>query len=266
MNITVVGVAGRMGQALVRRLCAHPELQLAAAIARPGSDVVGEDAGVLAGAGASGVGITEDVEAGIAAADLTIDFSTPAASRRVLDQCRVAGKPLVIGTTGFTADDLAAITEASEDIAIVLAPNMSVGVNLTFKLVEMAAKVLGDEVDVEVIEAHHRDKVDAPSGTAVRMGEILARVLERDLEQDAVYGRQGQVGSRARSTIGFSSVRGGDIIGEHTVMFAGVGERIELTHRAGSRDNFVTGALRAAVFALERESGLFDMQDVLGLS
>ena len=266
MNITVVGVAGRMGQALVRRLCAHPDLRLAAAVARPGSDALGEDAGVLAGAGASGVPVTDDVAAGVAAAELIIDFSTPAASRRVLGECLAAGKRLVIGTTGFTPDDLEAISEASKHIAIVLAPNMSVGVNLTFKLIEMAARALGDDVDVEVIEAHHRDKVDAPSGTAVRMGEILGQVLGRDLEQDAVYGRQGQVGARARSTIGFSSIRGGDIIGEHSVMFAGIGERIELTHRAQSRDNFVTGALRAALFAVDKDSGLFDMQDVLGLS
>jgi 4-hydroxy-tetrahydrodipicolinate reductase len=266
MKLTVVGVAGRMGQALVRRVCTHPDLVLAAAIARPGSPAVGEDAGVLAGAGASGVPIIDDVAVGVAAGDLIIDFSTPTASRRILDECLRAEKPLVIGTTGFAANDLDAIAEASKKIAIVLAPNMSVGVNLIFKLIEMAARALGDEVDVEVIEAHHRDKVDAPSGTALRMGEILAEVLDRDLEQDAIYGRQGQVGARARSTIGFSSIRGGDIIGEHTVMFAGVGERIELTHRAQSRDNFVTDALRAAMFAVDKDCGLFDMQDVLGLS
>lgn len=266
MKIAVLGVAGRMGQALVRRLCSHPELSLVAAVARPGSDVLGEDAGVLAGAGACGVSVSDDLAAALAAADLLVDFSTPYASLRALDACVAANCPMVIGTTGFSSAELARIAAAAEQIAIVLAPNMSIGVNLSFKLVQMAASALGDDVDVEVIEAHHSAKVDAPSGTAVRLGEILADTLDRNLEEDAVYGRQGQVGARDRRSIGFSAIRGGDIIGEHTVMFAGIGERLEITHRASSRDNFASGALRAAEYLAQRSSGLFDMQDVLGLS
>jgi 4-hydroxy-tetrahydrodipicolinate reductase len=173
---------------------------------------------------------------------------------------------MVIGTTGYTAEELERIHQAANQIAIVFAPNMSIGVNVSFKLAQMAAKALGDHVDVEVIEAHHRDKVDAPSGTAVRLGEILADALNRDLSRDAIYGRQGQIGARDRQTIGFSTIRGGDIVGEHTVLFAGTGERLEITHRASSRDNFASGALRAAQFLGDRPKGLFDMQDVLGLS
>lgn len=255
-----------MGLALVRELSAHPQLRLGAAFVRPGAAVVGTDAGVLAGVGALGVSLTDDPAAALAGIDLVIDFSTPDASLQLLSHCLLAGKGLIIGTTGFTAADLDAIAAAAADIPIVLAPNMSVGVNLTFKLLDIAARALGDSVDVEVIETHHRNKLDAPSGTAVRMGEILAGALDRDLQHDAVYGRQGHTGVRDRRSIGFSSLRGGDVIGEHTVMFIGAGERIEITHRAQSRDNFVQGALRAAEFLRQRTSGLFDMQDVLGLS
>jgi 4-hydroxy-tetrahydrodipicolinate reductase len=266
MKLAVSGATGRMGLTLVRQLSTHPRLTLAAALVRPGTATIGKDAGAVAGVGTLGVRLTDDLQGALAAVDLVIDFSTPDAARPLLAQCLRANKGLVIGTTGFSTDDLDAISAAARDIPIVLAPNMSVGVNLTFKLLDIAARALGDTVDVEVIEAHHRDKVDAPSGTAVRIGEILATALGRDLQRDAVYGRQGHTGVRDRRSIGFSSLRGGDIVGEHTVMFAGAGERIEITHRATSRDNFVEGALRAVEFLADRESGLFDMQDVLGLS
>ena len=266
MKIAVIGVAGRMGQALVRRLLSHPELSLCAAVARPGSDVLGADAGMLAGAEGCGVAVTDDLYAAVQAAELIVDFSTPFASLRAVAACVAASRPMVIGTTGYSAEELDQIHQAAGQIAIVFAPNMSIGVNVSFKLAQMAAAALGDEVDVEVIEAHHRDKVDAPSGTAVRLGEVLAETLGRDLSKDAIYGRQGQVGARDRQTIGFSTIRGGDIVGEHTVLFAGTGERLEITHRASSRDNFASGALRAAQFLADRPKGLFDMQDVLGLS
>ncbi len=269
MKVAVVGVAGRMGRALVRLLDTHPILELSAAVARPGSSAVGRDAGELAGLTDTGVSIVDSLADAVQATDLVIDFSTPEATMETLRLCLADSRPVVIGTTGFTQPDLDTLNSAAGQLPIVLAPNMSVAVNLTFKLVEIAAKALGDEVDVEVIEAHHRHKVDAPSGTAVRMGEILADTLGRNLEQDAVYGRQGQTGPRERKTIGFSTIRGGEIIGEHTVMFAGAGERLELTHRAQSRDSFVEGALRAAMFVADKHEqkqvGLFDMQDVLGL-
>lgn len=269
MKVAVVGVAGRMGRALVRLLDAHPTLELSAAVARPGSDAVGRDAGDLSGLTGTGVTIVDSLTDAVRASELVIDFSAPDVTMETVRLCLADNRPIVIGTTGFTQSDLDIVGSAARRLPIVLAPNMSVGVNLTFKLVEIAAKALGDEVDVEVIEAHHRHKVDAPSGTAVRMGEILADTLGRNLEQDAVYGRQGQTGPRERKTIGFSTIRGGEIIGEHTVMFAGAGERLELTHRAQSRDSFVEGALRAALFVAakheHKQFGLFDMQDVLGL-
>jgi 4-hydroxy-tetrahydrodipicolinate reductase len=210
------------------------------------------------------VALSDNLAAAADAYDALIDFSVPESTLRSVDVCAAAGKRLVIGTTGFDDDGLARIRVAAERVPILMAPNMSVGVNLCFKLVELAARVLGDDVDIEVIEAHHRDKIDAPSGTAVRLGEVLADALGRDLGEVAVYGRQGITGPRDRQTIGFATVRAGDIVGEHTVMYAGNGERIEITHRAQSRMNFAQGALRAVRFLAERRSGLFDMQDVLG--
>ena len=197
--------------------------------------------------------------------DVVIDFTVPAATLSLAQACRAQGKAMVVGTTGFSADELAQLKLAAQDLALFMAPNMSIGVNLTFKLIEIAARALGDSVDVEVIEAHHRHKIDAPSGTAVRMGEVLAGALDRDLETDAIYGRQGITGARQRNTIGFSTVRGGDIVGEHTVMFAGEGERIEITHRAQSRMNFAQGALRAVSYVHAQPPGLYDMQGLLDL-
>ncbi len=261
--VAVSGAAGRMGRMLVMAITAAHGLRLAAAIDRPDAAEVGADAGELAGVGAAQVPIAADIAA-CADFDVLIDFSVPAATLEKLDHCVANGKAMVIGTTGFEPSGLDAIRRAVETIPIVMAPNMSVGVNVAFKLIEYAARTLGDDVDVEVFEAHHRHKIDAPSGTAVRMGEILANALNRDLDTDAVYGREGITGERDRRTIGFHSLRGGDIVGEHTVTFAGTGERIEITHRAGSRENFAAGAIRAARFVAGRAPGLYGMDDVLG--
>ncbi|MDP3838072.1 MAG: 4-hydroxy-tetrahydrodipicolinate reductase, partial [Methylococcales bacterium] len=213
-----------------------------------------------------GINVVDDLAAVMDDFDVLIDFTRPDASMDFIEQCRRAGKKVVIGTTGYSDEQKAAINKAAEDIAIVLAPNFSVGVNLSLKLLEMAAKVMGDYTDIEIIEAHHRHKVDAPSGTALRMGEVIADTLGRDLKDCAIYGREGNTGERDRNTIGFSTIRAGDIVGEHTVMFADDGERLEITHKASSRMTFANGAVRAAVWLADKETGLYDMQDVLGLS
>ena len=262
--VAVSGAAGRMGRMLVAAVTAADGLRLTAAIDRPDAAEVGADAGQLAGIGAAQVPIAPDI-ASCADFDVLIDFSVPEATLEKLEHCAANGKAMVIGTTGFEPSGLDAIRRAAETIPIVMAPNMSVGVNVAFKLIEYAARTLGDDVDVEVFEAHHRHKIDAPSGTAVRMGEILADTLKRDIDTDAVYGREGITGERDRRTIGFHSLRGGDIVGEHTVTFAGTGERIEITHRAGSRENFAAGAVRAVRFVAGREPGLYGMDEVLGL-
>ena len=264
-RVAVTGAAGRMGRTLIEALGTAEGLTLGAAFERPGHECIGRDAAELAGAGSRGVAIGDSIGAAVAAFDTLIDFSIPNATLAALAVCRDAGKALVIGTTGFDAAGRQAIADAARQIPIVMAPNYSVGVNLCYKLVEIAAQVLGDSVDVEVIEAHHRNKIDAPSGTALRIGEILARTLNRDLATDAVYDRHGITGARSRNTIGFQTIRGGDIVGEHTVIFAGVGERIEIAHRASSRMNFASGALRAATWLSDRAAGLYDMQDVLDL-
>jgi len=266
IKLAVTGAAGRMGKTLVQTIHDADDLRLAAALEHPDSPALGQDAGELAGVGTLGVTVCADVGSVIEDFDVVVDFTVPSATLHLADTCRAAGKAMVIGTTGFQQDELARLHQAAGDIAVFIAPNMSVGVNLVFKLIEDAARALGDSVDVEVIEAHHRHKIDAPSGTAVRMGEVLANALGRDLDGDAVYGRQGINGARDRRTIGFSSIRGGDIVGEHTVLFAGEGERIEITHRAQSRVNFAQGALRAARFVSGRKPGLYDMQALLGFA
>ena len=263
--VAVAGAGGRMGRMLVSGVTGAEDLTLGAAFEGPDSEYLGADAGELAGLGAVGVPINAEPTAHTGDFDVLVDFSVATATLEKLGVCRGGGKAMVIGTTGFEPAGLEAIAGAAEDIPIVMAPNMSVGVNVTFKLIESAARALGDEVDVEVFEAHHRHKIDAPSGTAVRIGEILADTLGRDLSTDAVYGREGITGARDDRTIGFHSLRGGDIVGEHTVTFAGTGERIEITHRAGSRENFAAGALRAVRFVVGREPGLYGMDDVLGL-
>jgi 4-hydroxy-tetrahydrodipicolinate reductase len=246
IRIAVVGASGRMGLCLIRAAVLADRAALVIAVSRPGGDAVGKDAGELC--------------------DVLIDFTRPDASMAFIESCRQAGKKIVIGTTGYSDAQKAVIAEASKDVAIVLAPNMSVGVNLVLKLLEMTAKVMGDYTDIEVIEAHHRHKVDAPSGTALRMGEVIADALGRNLKDCAIYGREGNTGERDRKTIGFSTIRAGDIVGEHTVMFADEGERVEITHKATSRMTFANGAIRAAVWLKDKPNGLFNMQDVLGLS
>jgi len=264
MRMAVTGAAGRMGRTLIRMISESADLTLGAALERKDSELLGADAGELAGVGPLGVMLGHDVAGALGEFDVLVDFSVPAATLHALHACREGAKKIVIGTTGIDATGPSLIDAAAADIAILQAPNMSIGVNVCFRLIEIAARALGDDVDVEVMEVHHRDKIDAPSGTALRMGEILADALDRDLAQDAIYGRQGATGPRDRRTIGFASLRGGDIVGEHTVMYAGTGERIEITHRAQSRDNFAQGALRAARFLESQQSGLYDMQDVLG--
>lgn len=264
-RIAIAGAAGRMGKALVEA-CAQAEgARFTCAVERPGSPAVGQDAGVLAGTPANGVIVGDDLGAKLDAFDVLIDFTRPEPALAHLEICRRAGKRVVIGTTGFTAEQRTQIDAAASDIVIVLAPNFSVGVNLCFKLLDLAARVLDDDFDVEIIEAHHRHKVDAPSGTALRMGEVVAAALGRDIKDCAVYGREGVTGERDRRTIGFATVRGGDVVGDHTVLFAGLGERVEITHKASSRLTFAKGAVRAAAWAMVPQRGLFDMQDVLGL-
>lgn len=266
VNVAVAGAAGRMGRMLVQAVHEDEGLSLSGALEAPGNALLGVDAGAVAGIPEQGVVLTDDVAATVESCDVLIDFTIAAACMDNLEAVAAAGRRAVVGTTGFSSEQRERIATLCERSAMVLAPNMSVGVTLCFSLLETAARVLGEDVDIEIIEAHHRNKVDAPSGTAVRMGEIIADALGRDLDEVAVYGREGLTGVRDRSTIGFATVRAGDIVGEHTVMFAGSGERIEITHRAASRLNFAQGALRAVRFVATRSTGEFDMRDVLGLS
>jgi 4-hydroxy-tetrahydrodipicolinate reductase len=265
LRIAVMGASGRMGQSLIKAITACPQTALTVAVDRNDSPAQGLDVGVAAGIQALGVGVGNNLAAVLADFDVLIDFTRPEASLQYLQPCRQAGKSMVIGTTGFSDEQKALITAAASDIPIMMAPNMSVGVNLSLKLLEMAAKVMGEYTDIEIIEAHHRHKIDAPSGTALRMGEAVAAVLGRDLKDCAIYGREGHTGERDRKTIGFSTIRAGDIVGEHTVMFADEGERLEITHKASSRMTFANGAVRAALWLEGKAPGLYDMQDVLGL-
>ncbi|NMG74787.1 4-hydroxy-tetrahydrodipicolinate reductase [Aromatoleum diolicum] len=264
LRIAIAGASGRMGRMLIEASLQDEGVTLAAAFDRPGTPFIGRDAGELIGV-PCGVAITDDPRAAIAAADCVIDFTRPEGTLVHLDIARELGKSMVIGTTGFTAGEKEAIFTAARTIPVVFAPNMAVGVNAVFKLLEMAARILNEGYDVEVIEAHHRFKVDAPSGTALRMGEVVARELGRNLETCAIYGREGVTGERNAETIGFSTIRGGDVVGDHTVLFAGIGERIEITHKSGSRMPYALGAVRAGRFLAGHANGLFDMQDVLGL-
>jgi 4-hydroxy-tetrahydrodipicolinate reductase len=264
-RIAISGAAGRMGRHLIEACHLAPVVELSVALEHPDSPLLGADAGDLAGVGRLGVALGADLGAVTGEFDVLIDFTRPAATLANLDACVAARRRMVIGTTGFSDAEKARISGAGSEIAVVFAPNMSVGVNLCLKLLDMAARVLGDEVDIEVIEAHHRHKVDAPSGTALRMGEVVAAALGRDLKSCAVFGRQGHTGERDRRTIGFETIRAGDIVGDHTVLFAGTGERIEISHKASSRMTFASGAVRAAEWVMRQDAGLYDMQDVLGL-
>jgi 4-hydroxy-tetrahydrodipicolinate reductase len=264
IKIAIAGSSGRMGRVLLECIAQADDLVLHAALEHDGSAMLGRDAGELSGA-VCGVKISADVEAALQGADVLIDFTRPEGTLHHLEICRRLGVSMVIGTTGFSAQQKAQLGAAAQDVGIVFAPNMSVGVNLVFKLLETASRVLAHGYDIEIIEAHHRHKVDAPSGTALGLGEVVARTLGRDLAECAVYGREGVTGERDPSTIGFATVRGGDIVGDHTVLFAGIGERIEITHKASSRATFALGALRAARFLKANPAGMYDMQDVLEL-
>ena len=265
MRVAISGAAGRMGRTLVAACVDRPDFECVGALEQSGHDAIGSDAGTLAGSGVIGVEVTDDPGGFLDAVAGVVDFSFPSATVSLAERCRAAGTQIVIGTTGFSAAERSRVEACAADIPVLIAPNMSIGVNACFHLIETASRILGGETDIEIIEMHHRNKVDAPSGTAVRMGEIVATALGRDLADCAIYGREGHTGVRDRKTIGFETVRGGDAVGEHTVMFAGSGERVEITHRAGSRLNFAHGALRAARWLRERGPGLYDMQDVLAL-
>jgi 4-hydroxy-tetrahydrodipicolinate reductase len=265
IKIAISGAAGRMGRTLIEACERTEGLQVSAAVEHAGSSMIGADAGELAGIGRLDVAIVDKLEKVLDDFDILIDFTRPEVTENNLRICADAGRSIVIGTTGLSETQRQLIEQAATRTGVVFAPNMSVGVNLCFKLLDLAARVMGGEVDIEIIEAHHRHKIDAPSGTALRMGEVVADALGRDLKTCAVYGREGQTGERERNTIGFETIRAGDIVGEHTVMFADIGERVEITHKASSRMTFAKGAARAAAFIHEKGKGLYDMQDVLGL-
>ncbi len=263
-KVVITGVSGRMGVALLEGVFADDALTLHAAIDRAGNVLIGQDAGAQFGI-ASGVNVTSDIDTALDGADVLIDFTRPEAAMQYLDACQQAGVQMIIGTTGFSDEEKAKIEAASQKNAVVFAPNMSVGVTLLINLVEQAAKVLSEGYDIEVVEMHHRHKVDAPSGTALRLGEAAAQGLGQDLKDCAIYAREGVTGEREAGKIGFATLRGGDVVGDHTVVYAGTGERVEITHKASSRATFALGALRAAKFLADKKTGLFDMRDVLGL-
>jgi len=266
MKVAIVGAAGRMGGRLIQAVIAAEGLELTGATERPGHPQIGTDAGLLAAVGELGVPISDDLAATMENADILIDFTFPEVTLQNLEICAKFGKMVVSGSTGFTPEQKSQVKKYAEQIPVVLAPNMSVGVNACFKLLKEAANILGEDFDVEVVELHHNQKKDSPSGTAVRMGEVIAETLGRDYNQVANYHREGMCGARTKTEIGMQTVRGGDIVGEHTVYFIGMGERIEISHRAMSRDMFARGAVRACQWLQNQDSGLYDMQDVLGLS
>ena len=263
-RVAVAGASGRMGRMLIEAIHNSDDCVLAGALDVPGSPALGIDATAFLGS-ASGVVITSDLRAGLAQAQVLIDFTRPEGTLAHLEVCKELGVKLVIGTTGFSDAEKQTLAEGAQQVAVMLAPNMSVGVNVTLKLLEMAAKALSTGYDIEIVEAHHRHKVDAPSGTALKMGEVIADALGRDLAECAVYERYGHTGARDPSSIGFATVRGGDIVGDHTVLFAGTGERIEITHKSSSRETYAQGSLRAVRFLAGKPQGMFDMFDVLGL-
>ena len=265
VKIAVAGAGGRMGKILIEAVSLNENAVLSAAIERPESSLVGTDAGELAGIGNNGVKVSGSLESAINDFDVLIDFTAPTASVNNAEVCAKYNKAMVVGTTGFSEEQKTQFNTSIEKIPAVIASNYSTGVNLCFKLLELAAKVIGDDSDIEIYEAHHRHKVDAPSGTALSMGEVIADTLDRNLSEVAVYGREGQTGAREKNTIGFATVRGGDVVGDHTVSFLADGERVEITHKASSRMSFGRGAVRAAVWLAAQSKGLYDMQDVLSL-
>ncbi len=265
IKIAVTGAAGRMGGKIITAVKETEGLVLGGAVERPGHGLIGQDAGSAAGCGAAGVKIADTLETALAGAEVLIDFTFPEVTLKNLEVCARLGKSVVIGSTGFTPAQRAEVAKFAEQIPVVLAPNMSVGVNLCFKILKDVAAILGNDFDMEIVELHHNKKKDSPSGTAVRMGEIIAEAVGRDYSKVANYHRQGMCGERTKEEIGMQTVRGGDIVGEHTVYFIGMGERIEISHRALSRDMFARGAVRAARWLGDKPAGLYDMQDVLGL-
>ena len=263
-RVAIAGASGRMGRALIEAVTASPDLALSGALDVAGGPEIGKDATEFLGR-KSGVLVSADLRAGLGQADVLIDFTRPEGTLAHLAACRELGVNAVVGTTGFSPAQKAEIAGLAEKIAIVMAPNMSVGVNVVMKLLEVAARALDESYDIEIVETHHRLKVDAPSGTALQMGEVVAAARGTTLDADAVYARHGETGARRGGSIGFAALRGGDIVGDHTVLFAGAGERIEITHRSSSRANYAEGSLRAARFLAGRKSGLYGMAQVLGL-
>ena len=266
VRIAVTGAAGRMGKTLIEAVANAEGVELAAALERPESSLIGADSGELAGLGKNGVAIAANIADVIDQFDVLIDFTAPVATLANAKACAEAGKNIVIGTTGFTLEQEQELLANQSASALCKAANFSTGVNVTLKLLKQAAEILGDDYDIEIYEAHHRHKVDAPSGTALAMGEAVAEGVNRNLREVAIYGREGQTGARERETIGFATVRGGDVVGDHTVMFMADGERVEISHKASSRMSFARGAVRAAAWLAAKDNGLFDMQDVLGLN
>ncbi|BFM14231.1 4-hydroxy-tetrahydrodipicolinate reductase [Maricurvus nonylphenolicus] len=265
VRIAVTGAAGRMGKTLIEAVALAEGAELTAALERPDSSLIGADAGELAGLGKNGVAVAGDINDVIDDFDVLIDFTAPVATLANAAACAAKGKKIVIGTTGFTPEQETELLANQQQTALCKAANFSTGVNVCLKLLKQAAETLGDDYDIEIYEAHHRHKVDAPSGTALAMGEAVAEGVNRNLREVAIYGREGQTGARERETIGFATVRGGDVVGDHTVMFMADGERVEITHKASSRMSFARGAVRAATWLAAKDSGLFDMQDVLAL-
>ena len=263
-RIGIVGAGGRMGRMLLEAALKEEGVTLGGAFDVPGSPAIGQTVAQLTGL-SSEIKVSDDLAGGLKDIDCLIDFTRPQGTLEHLELCRQAGVAMVIGTTGFESEGKEKIATAARDIPVVFAPNMAVGVNLVFKLLDTAARILNQGYDIEIVEAHHRMKIDAPSGTALRMGEVVANALGRNLDECAIYGREGVTGERDSQTIGFATIRGGDVVGDHTVLFAGIGERIEITHKSSSRMSYATGSLRAARFLAGRDAGLFDMQDVLGL-
>ncbi|MEC4685341.1 MAG: 4-hydroxy-tetrahydrodipicolinate reductase [Nitrospirota bacterium] len=265
INVTVAGATGRTGSRIAALCIDHPEINLVGALERKGHEKIGQDIGVIIGTGEVNIPLGDKIEDLVDSTDVVIDFTSVGATIHNLRVASEKGTAMVIGTTGFSKEDMQEVLALARSIPCVMAPNMSVGVNLLFKVLKDVAVVLGDDYDIEIIEAHHRLKQDAPSGTALKLAQVVAEALGRNLDEVAIYARKGFIGERGRKEIGIQTIRGGDIVGEHTVMFAGAGERIEITHKASSRDTFATGAVRAALWVYGREPGLYDMLDVLGL-
>ncbi len=264
VKLAVIGAAGRMGKILVEAISQEPEALLSAGIDHPDSTLIGSDIGEIAGLGKNNILLQSDLESS-EDFDVLIDFSSPNSTLINAEFCSKYNKPMVIGTTGFNTSQQETLLQLFSNLPVVMASNYSVGVNLCFKLAKLAGEVMGNSSDIEIIEAHHRHKVDSPSGTALSLGKVVAEATNRDLEKVALYGREGQIGERSLETIGFSTIRAGDVVGDHTVLFATEGERVEITHKASSRMAFASGAVRAALWLMKQPKGLYDMQDVLGL-